>query len=72
MPSDSHLGRRADPADQLAADQLGFDPEHTYYTTLVRAWREFPAGSRVLLGATEVAIEDVAAAPATPSVGPGA
>ena len=57
MPVDSHPGRRNDPADELAADRLGLDPAHTYFTTLVRTWREFPVGSRVLLGATEVAIE---------------
>jgi len=58
MPVASHLGRVDDPDDRRIAELLGFDPAHTYFTLLVREWRECAAGSRVLLGETEVAIEN--------------
>ena len=62
MPNTSHIGRLDDPEDHRAAHRFGFDPAHTYFTTLLRDWRGHPAGSRVLLEATEVAIEDGASA----------
>jgi hypothetical protein len=59
----------SDPVDRADALDLGFDPNHTYYTLLARDWNDHPAGSRVLLEAVEIAIELLEASPVDPSAG---
>ena len=49
-----------DPSDISTAIRIGFDPRHTYYTVLQREWNGHPADSRVLLEATEIAVEEPA------------
>ena len=46
-----------DPNDRRDAMELNFDPDHTFFTKLARPWRSFEPGTRVLLEATEVAVE---------------
>ena len=51
------ISELVDPADRDDADGLGFVPNHTYQTVLTRNWLGHPAGSRVLLETTEIAVE---------------
>jgi hypothetical protein len=56
------IGELVDPADRADALGMGFDPNHTYYTVLAHEWNGHPVGARVLLEATEIAVELAASA----------
>jgi hypothetical protein len=51
------LSALIDPSDRGDALEIGFIPDHTYLTVLLREWNHHPAGSRVLLETSEFAIE---------------
>jgi hypothetical protein len=51
------LDKLSTSTDRQNAAALGLDPDHTYYTRLSTPWGSHPAGSRVLLEAHHIAIE---------------
>ena len=56
-PETPFIGELKDPTDRAEAIGIGFDSNHTYYTVLAHEWKGHPVGSRVLLEATEIAVE---------------
>jgi hypothetical protein len=52
------LSALINPTDRRSALEIGFIPDHTYLTVLLREWNQHPAGSRVLLETSEFAVEN--------------